>query len=483
MALPKLITVSGLTGDYEGGNTLYFLNSPTQYYATNWSWRIEHHNGRWVIINSSDAVFAMSEPCENTVSPANATWGITFPVISIEITGNQFTGIYNWNGWAWVHEENNWFIQWNGFNQRWELYDYLMWELETYTVSETTSDPASIYGASWTHVISSTVVRVYQYPTLTRTCIALSDADEVQAIRASQLTREGDYVQASDIDMSSIANFLPIGNVHGPFLGSYDGQGYKLNNLTINRTTTDMVGLFGSLGAWGSGHLQRLVKNVKIRNCNITGRNNVAPIAGHITGSARVNDCSATGSITGQKRIGGLLGSMVTGHARRCWADVNVTVSGSGHDRIGGFCADVRYGSSVLDCYARGNVNGGDAALVGGFAGNITETPTVLRCYAAGLAAGGSDVGQFTGYEHPDADPTIEHCYWISDDAGSTSVHGQRLSTAQAKDPDNYTGWNFTTRWNIDQTETINDGYPYLDPRRAPQAGYPGLYRSLYRKR
>jgi len=60
---------------------------------------------------------------------------------------------------------------------------------------------------------------------------------------------------------------------------------------------------------------------------------------------------------------------------------------------------------------------------------------------------------------------------------------GSPLTDAQMKDPDSYTGWNFRTLWHIDPEELINFGYPYLNPRRSPQAAFPGLYRSLYRKR
>jgi len=34
------------------------------------------------------------------------------------------------------------------------------------------------------------------------------------------------------------------------------------------------------------------------------------------------------------------------------------------------------------------------------------------------------------------------------------------------KDRSNFTDWNFSTLWNIDRTETINDGYPYLEDTR-----------------
>ena len=39
--------------------------------------------------------------------------------------------------------------------------------------------------------------------------------------------------------------FAPIGNLSSNFSGSFDGLGHTISNLTINRSSTDYVGLFG----------------------------------------------------------------------------------------------------------------------------------------------------------------------------------------------------------------------------------------------
>ena len=57
------------------------------------------------------------------------------------------------------------------------------------------------------------------------------------------------FIQINDIDVSSTSTwnngqgFNPIGESGAPFSGSYDGQGYSITGLFINRLTTD-IGLF-----------------------------------------------------------------------------------------------------------------------------------------------------------------------------------------------------------------------------------------------
>lgn len=58
------------------------------------------------------------------------------------------------------------------------------------------------------------------------------------------------FIQTSNIDMSSISNWVPIGkdDAH-PFYGHYDGNGYTISNLKIkNDGSEQYIGLFGYSG-------------------------------------------------------------------------------------------------------------------------------------------------------------------------------------------------------------------------------------------
>jgi len=57
---------------------------------------------------------------------------------------------------------------------------------------------------------------------------------------------DGHFIQVGDIDLSEIQNWEPIGEwAWNPFTGSYDGNGYKIKNLAINRPDDGDIGLFG----------------------------------------------------------------------------------------------------------------------------------------------------------------------------------------------------------------------------------------------
>jgi len=74
-------------------------------------------------------------------------------------------------------------------------------------------------------------------------------------------TCEGkEIILLNDIDLSW-GNWTPIGNIHYPFKGTFDGQGYRIENIQYSITAdSEHVGLFGVI--WGNG----CVKSVGIKN-------------------------------------------------------------------------------------------------------------------------------------------------------------------------------------------------------------------------
>ena len=66
--------------------------------------------------------------------------------------------------------------------------------------------------------------------------------------------------------MWSSAGFFSIGSTATKFTGAFNGQGYTIANLTINRPTTDDVGLFGYVGAGVT------VQDVGLIGAAVTGR-------------------------------------------------------------------------------------------------------------------------------------------------------------------------------------------------------------------
>src|SRR5690606_3913107 len=96
----------------------------------------------------------------------------------------------------------------------------------------------------------------------------VGSADQLDNVR---LYLDKSFKLIADIDLGSYAagsGWLPIGTAGAgstPFIGSMDGNGFEITNLTINRPGTEYVGLFGATGA-GSSFI-----NMKLVNVDVTG--------------------------------------------------------------------------------------------------------------------------------------------------------------------------------------------------------------------
>ena len=114
------------------------------------------------------------------------------------------------------------------------------------------------------------------------------------------------FIQIADIDASETAEwddgkgFDPLG---GRFY--YDGQGYVISDLTINRADRNSVGLFGHAG-------NSILKNIGLENADITGNRWVGGLVGDSNLSRIVNSW-ITGKETENRDVGGLAGKMGMG--------------------------------------------------------------------------------------------------------------------------------------------------------------------------
>ncbi len=190
---------------------------------------------------------------------------------------------------------------------------------------------------------------------------------------------------------------------NGGLIGSFEGSGFVLSrSYATGSVDTSLGGLCGGLvGVAGAGVI--------------------------------IDECYATGEVTGFSQIGGLVGLLDTGgKIENCYSVSPLANSVYGDSRIGG--------------------------LVGYNNGDVSYS------YAARdlAAAGGSYYGGLIGYT---GGGTVNYCYYdaglcgYSDYAGWT-VAGTPAITTDMKIQATYTGWDFSTIWGI--SGLINDGYPYL---------------------
>ena len=318
----------------------------------------------------------------------------------------------------------------------------------------------------------------------------------VEELQAMKDNLSGYYALGNDINASATsgwnsgAGFIPIGTDTNQFTGSFDGQGYKIINLRINRPSTNYVGLFGYVGSGGA------VENVGLENENIKGNLRVGGLVGfndrgtvsnsYSTGSVSgsgdyagglvginygtVSNSYSTGSVSGDYIVGGLVGYNLYGTVSRSYS----TGSVSGDNIVGGLVGE-SYGT-VFNSYSTGSVSGD--CIVGGLVG--LNYVNVSNSYSTGSVSGGDIVGGLVGVSYG----TVSNSFWDKETSGkTTSAGGTGKTTVQMKDIRTYTSlewsgeglyepvWDFVgTQYDDEGTENIwnirplvNDGYPFLE--------------------
>ena len=291
------------------------------------------------------------------------------------------------------------------------------------------------------------------------------DVYGLQGIGSSSALLSSNFVLANSIDASNTANwnggagFIPIGNLDNQFNGSLNGQGFSINNLTINSSAA-YVGLFGMIGQGGS------VQNLGIANISLTARGwngsddyaHVGTLAGFNQGT--ISDSYATGTIFSSSRAstapdtGGLVGTN-TGSISQSYADVNITENSTGGGLYVGGLVGWNEGGTIAQSYASGAVTNvvDQTAVIGGLIGQ--NDGVVSQSYSIGAVSGLGTIGGLIGANTGN----VTSSYWDTQTSGqSESDGGAPLTTAQFRSglPSGFDA----TAWGL--SPGVNNGHPYL---------------------
>jgi len=270
----------------------------------------------------------------------------------------------------------------------------------------------------------------------------------------------------------------PIGSiaVNDAFVGSFDGQGYEICDLFINRPDESDVGLFGVIETGG------VIENVGVVNGNVTGYEAVGSLVGYNRGT--VKNSYARGDVTGDLDVGSLVG-VNDGTVGNSYSSGSVT----GRDGVGGLVG--KNEGTVSNSYSTGTVNGNDfvGSLVGINGGTLSDSYTggtvngndfvgglvgrnegvVSKCYSTGSVTGDEHIGGLVGQN---LHGVVSNSVWDTQTSGqATSDGGTGKTTEEMMDIITFTGagWDITavanpgTRntdniWNIVDDAT----YPFL---------------------
>ncbi len=208
------------------------------------------------------------------------------------------------------------------------------------------------------------------------------------------------FEQVCDIDMKQMSRncdshygWMPIGaDANTPFRGTYDGGGYTVKNLTINRPKSVGVGLFGLV-------CDGAIEGLNMTDCTISGQYAVGCVAGGVItsgagtrGTGTFTNCSVENTTLNcpetSAAVGGVLGA-VDMHSRALLAGCKVEDSQiSGGMNVGGIAGGAGIYSSVMisDCANSARV---ESALsgAGGMIGTA-DTLNVAGCSNRGLIMG-----------------------------------------------------------------------------------------------
>jgi hypothetical protein len=226
----------------------------------------------------------------------------------------------------------------------------------------------------------------------------------------------GDYILMNDLDSttagytelaSETANggkgWEPIGapdeTSDEQFTGSFNGQGYEIRDLFINRPDEDYVGIFTHISWIRYIDNVGVVENVGVVNADVTGSAQVGSLVGHNEGL--VNNSFSSGSVTGDSRIGGLVGwNQAT--LSNSYSSCSVT----GDSAVGGLVGDNWYYRGILiNSYSTGSVTG--STQVGGLVG-VNFYGNVTNSYSTSSVIGSTQVGGLVGHNKA----TVSNSFW-----------------------------------------------------------------------
>ena len=196
--------------------------------------------------------------------------------------------------------------------------------------------------------------------------------EDVNQLQAIDTNLGGNYALRNSIDATATSSwnnndgFKQIGTeTNKAFTGKFDGLDYNIFGLTINRSNEEDVGLFGVVNG-------ATINNVTLVGGSITGNYRVGGIVGNAIGENTViSNATNSASVTGNSQVGGIVG-IITGNS------VNK--------------------SKVNNVINTGTINGNAGNDVGGLIGSLNNSQLIGNSYNLGaVTSSGHDVGGLVG--------------------------------------------------------------------------------------
>ncbi len=220
----------------------------------------------------------------------------------------------------------------------------------------------------------------------------------------------GGYELERDIRLTSDRTgqgWASIGSDTLPFAATFEGNGRTISNLFMDRITRDNVGLFEATGSASA------IRNVKLTNVDVTGNNSVGALVGlngdATNGGGQIDNCEATGTVTANAWVGGLVGKNY-GPIAASRASVAVTATRTDGSAFAGGLVGQNLQTTITNSHASGDVTASHntvGGLVGSNYDDLAWTTAALprNAISGSTASGtvttpGSNVGGLVGWNN-----------------------------------------------------------------------------------
>lgn len=187
---------------------------------------------------------------------------------------------------------------------------------------------------------------------------------------------------AGNIDMSGI-NWEPVES----FSGTFDGRGYTIKNFKISKASERYVGLFAETTS------NVIIKNLNFYRVDVAGEDYTGILVG--ANSGQINNVQVLkGSVRGQTKVGGLVGSHQGETISNCSVELDST---AGRENVGGLVGELNSGKLdkcrvICDVIQAAEIAGG---IVGGVTGS--DVTYVTACSAKTTLTGDISLGGLFG--------------------------------------------------------------------------------------
>jgi hypothetical protein len=264
--------------------------------------------------------------------------------------------------------------------------------------------------------------------------------------------------------------FRPLGNTSVPFSGIFLGNNYTIFNLSINRSDTDNVGLFGYINE------SMNLTNFGLANVSIVGQNSVGAIVGANALynwinylDIQISQVYVNGTVSGSESVGGLVGNLSQNfNIIDSYFEGNV----SGNTNVGGLVGKTRSGGtySVNRSYFSGRITGNGGSLMGYM--YWAYLPRLINSFSDSNFTGGL-AGTFDGYAGEVTENAMSNSYYNNQsftgdpEVSSINTEGNQIynnsdyfrgdvsSDSQSRNP--FATWDFDSIWH-----EVVGGYPVL---------------------